>query len=246
MSRVLVVGGTSAIGEASAHVLASEGYDVDVAGRDLEAMDGIVSDVAIRHDVDTSVVTFQAREIAEHRDALTSYLSKTGDDLAGALWFVGYLAQGGQARASAEEIGRVIDVNLTSAISCLELVGDHLADQGKGCLGVVSSVAGDRGRSSNYLYGSAKAGLSAYAAGLRNRLHHQGVTVTTVKPGFVDTAMTYGRDDMFLVADPEHVARDTVEATLAGRNVVYSPWYWRPVLTLLRAVPEPIFKRLKL
>lgn len=246
MSRFLVVGGTSAIGEASAHVLAEKGHDVDLAGRDLEGLDAIASDVAIRHDVDTSVLGFQARDMDGHREALTSYLSTTGDDLAGALWFVGYLAEGDQARGSAEEIDRVIDVNLTAAISCLELVGDHLADRGQGTIGVVSSVAGDRGRSSNYLYGSAKAGLSTYVAGLRNRLHHEGVTVTTVKPGFVDTAMTYGRDDMFLVADPERVARDTVEATLGGRNVVYSPWYWRPVLTVLRAVPEPIFKRLEL
>jgi short-subunit dehydrogenase len=106
-------------------------------------------------------------------------------------------------------------------------------------------VAGDRGRQSNYLYGAAKAGLSAYLQGLRNRLFHAHVKVLTVKPGFVDTHMTYGRSGLFLVASPESVAKGIFRAIVKGKDVVYLPWFWRPIMLVVRSIPEGIFKRLR-
>jgi short-subunit dehydrogenase len=113
---------------------------------------------------------------------------------------------------------------------------------------VISSVAGDRGRGSNYVYGSAKAGLSAYLSGLRNRLFAHGVAVITIKPGFVDTSMTAGRLDPKspLVATPERVAADIDRAIRRRRNVVYTPWFWWPIMIIIRSIPESIFKRLRL
>ncbi|HEX2114477.1 MAG TPA: SDR family NAD(P)-dependent oxidoreductase, partial [Alphaproteobacteria bacterium] len=109
-----------------------------------------------------------------------------------------------------------------------------------------SSVAGDRGRIKNYVYGSAKAGLSAYLQGLRARLFRSGVTVTTVKPGFVDTAMTFGLPGMFLVASPESVARACLAAARRGREEVYVPFFWWGIMTIIRNIPERIFKRLSI
>ncbi len=107
-------------------------------------------------------------------------------------------------------------------------------------------MAGDRGRQSNYLYGSAKGGLTTYLQGLRNRLYPSGVHVITVKPGFVDTRMVFGKGKLPLVAHPEAVARDIYRALKSRKNVVYVPWFWRWIMLMVRAIPEGIFKKLKM
>jgi len=110
----------------------------------------------------------------------------------------------------------------------------------------ISSVAGDRGRQSNYVYGAAKGALSLYLQGLRNRLHPSGVRVITIKPGFVDTAMTYGLPGMFLVASPQAVGESIASSPGKSADVVYLPWFWRYIMLIIKHIPEPIFKRLKL
>ncbi len=141
-----------------------------------------------------------------------------------------------------------MEINLTSAVVLLSLFANYLEDRRSGYLAVISSVAGDRGRQSNYTYGAAKAGLTAYLQGLRNRLYRSGVHVLTVKPGFVDTPMTHGRvnPDSPLVASPARVARDIDWAIRRRRNVIYTPWFWRPIMLAVRLVPEFVFKRLRL
>jgi len=131
-------------------------------------------------------------------------------------------------------------------VLALNLLANHFEQKHKGFIAVLSSVAGDRGRQSNYLYGSAKGGLTTYLQGLRNRLYHSGVHVVTVKPGFVDTRMVYGRPGLPLVASPQAVARDVYRAVKSGRNVIYVPWFWRVIMALVGAVPEGLFKRLKM
>jgi decaprenylphospho-beta-D-erythro-pentofuranosid-2-ulose 2-reductase len=140
----------------------------------------------------------------------------------------------------------MVAVNYLGAMSVLDQCANLLATAGAGFIVGISSVAGDRGRQSNYYYGSAKAGLTAYLSGLRNRLSGQGVQVLTVKPGFVDTAMTYGLEGMFLVASPEDVGRQIVRAVEKRRNTVYLPWFWRYIMLIIRHIPEFLFKRLKL
>ena len=128
----------------------------------------------------------------------------------------------------------------------LARAAQRLEAQGSGCIAALSSVAGDRGRGSNLVYGAAKAGLTAFLSGLRNRLSGAGVRVVTVKPGFVDTPMTDHLPKNPLYASPERVARDVVRAIEGGADVVYTPWWWRWVMLAVRLVPERLFKRLSL
>jgi short-subunit dehydrogenase len=130
----------------------------------------------------------------------------------------------------------------------LEKFATMMESQRGGCLAAISSVAGDRGRQSNYIYGAAKAGLSTFLDGLRNRMFRVGVHVLSIKPGFVDTPMTLGKINPRspLVASPDRVARDIDRALLRRENVLYTPWFWWPIMKVIRLVPEPIFKRLGL
>ena len=149
-----------------------------------------------------------------------------------------------QAEADPAEARRILEINFTACVPLLDLLAQYLK-KGAGFLCVISSVAGDRGRQSNYHYGAAKAGLSAYLQGLRNRLHPAGVAVITVKPSFVDSRMTFGRKGLFLVASPEKVARRIYKSIGKCRNVVYLPGFWRPIMFLVRLIPEWLFKRLR-
>jgi short-subunit dehydrogenase len=140
----------------------------------------------------------------------------------------------------------MLDSNFTAAVSVLNLAADYFAARRGGFLCVLSSVAGDRGRQSNYLYGAAKGGLTVYLQGLRNRLSRSGVQVTTVKPGFVDTPMTYGKPGLFLTATPERAARGILRAIRRRKDEVYVPGFWRWIMEIVRTVPECVFKRMKL
>ena len=124
------------------------------------------------------------------------------------------------------------------------MAANHLERRGAGYLAAISSVAGDRGRQSNYTYGIAKAGLTAYLQGLRNRLFHAGVHVLTINPGFTDTPMTRGKVDPKspMVASPERVARDIDRTIRKRRNVLYTPWFWGPIMMIIRLVPESVLR----
>src|SRR6185369_4567811 len=136
--------------------------------------------------------------------------------------------------------------NYTGVVSLMTYVANYMEKQGKGTIIGITSVAGDRGRMSNYIYGSAKAALTAFMQGLRSRMFKCGVHVMTVKPGFVDTKMTFGKPAMFLVAKPVTVAAAIVKAMRAGKDEIYVPWFWAFIMLIIRYVPEPIFKRLKM
>ncbi|MBI3513387.1 MAG: SDR family NAD(P)-dependent oxidoreductase [Proteobacteria bacterium] len=139
-----------------------------------------------------------------------------------------------------------IEATYTGAVGVLLGLAPLLEAGRRGHVVVLGSVAGDRGRLKNYVYGSAKAGLAVFTAGLRNRLFRSGVLVTTVKPGFLDTAMTWGLPGMFLVASPEAAARACLNAALKGREVIYTPAFWALIMLIIRLIPERIFKRLSI
>jgi short-subunit dehydrogenase len=141
---------------------------------------------------------------------------------------------------------RTFAVNYTGAVSVLHRLAPLLEAQGDGHVVVLSSVAGDRGRLKNYVYGSAKAGLNTYLQGLRARLFRKGVSVTTVKPGFMDTGMTWGLEGMFLVASPDEAARACLKAAKKRRHVVYVPFFWWGIMTIIRHIPEFIFKKMNI
>jgi short-subunit dehydrogenase len=154
---------------------------------------------------------------------------------------------GDQAKGQSdwEEARRILETNFTGCVSLLNILADYFEPRRAGFICALSSVAGDRGRQSNYLYGAAKAGLSAYLQGLRNRLFPAHVKVITVKPGFVDTRMTYGRPGLLLVASPDRVAKGVFRAIVKGKDVVYLPWFWRLIMLIVQSIPEAVFKRLR-
>lgn len=246
MASVLVLGATSSIARALAAEFARHRYDLLLAGRDRHELNALAADLAIRYGVETRVRCFDALAFDIHQQALESWLSEDGDAIEGVVVCAGYLGDHEAAKTDFSEARRILDTNFTGCVSALNVIANHFEGRRGGFICVISSVAGERGRQSNYFYGAAKAGLSVYLQGLRNRLCPSQVRVMTVKPGFVDTAMTFGRPGLFLVASPEDVAKGIFKAVQRGKDVAYLPWFWRPIMFAVRLIPESLFKRLRL
>lgn len=158
----------------------------------------------------------------------------------------GVLGEQARAEASFAEAERVLRTNFLSVVALLTPAANHLERQGSGTLVVISSVAGDRGRQSNYVYGASKGAKTIFLQGLRNRLFKSGVRVVTVKPGFVSTPMTAHLEQGPLFADPKDIGRGIYKASLGGPDEVYLPAWWRGIMGAVKAIPEPVFKRLSL
>ena len=246
--NILILGATSGIARALCHRLAKRGCRLVIAGRDADELTRIARDLEVRYDAGVFVEPFDAMDWDNHPTFFDRCVQRFDGNLSGAVLCFGYLPEQEETEVDFSELRRTVEVNFVSAVSILNRVAAHLEEQGKGFIAAISSVAGDRGRQSNYTYGAAKAALSVYLQGLRNRLQHAHVHVLTVKPGFVDTPMTQGRlnPDSLLVASPERVARDMDRGIRKGKNVVYSPWYWRAVMGAVCSIPETIFKRMKM
>jgi short-subunit dehydrogenase len=240
----LILGGSSSIARAFARLAAANGDDVLLAGRDLEDMEATAADLRARGAGEAEVATFDALDVASHARLAADAASRPGELNV----FLGFGAMPSQAEIEADPAQALltVDTNYRGAVSILQALLPHLEAQGSGRVVVLGSVAGDRGRPSNYVYGSAKAGLHAYLQGYRARLFPAGVAVLTVKPGFTDTAMTWGLPGMFLVNSPEALAARIWTAAEKGRSEIYVPAFWWLIMTVIRAIPEPIFKRLKL
>ena len=243
MTTVLLLGGTSTIARAIAAELAMRGFDLALAGRDEAELARVAADLRARHGVTASVHPFDAMDMDKHADALAPCLTPA---LGGVVLAVGYLGDQRRAERDSIEARRILDTNLTGCVTALNVVAAHLATHGGGFVCALSSVAGDRGRQSNYVYGAAKAGLTTYLSGLRNRWASAGVRVLTVKAGVVDTRMSAGLPGGALAAPPEAVARSVVRAIVRQRDVVYVPWFWRWIMLVIRLIPERLFKRLRL
>lgn len=245
-NMVLVLGATSGIGRHVAAAFARRGYALYVTGRDLDEAGRVASDLALRYDVHTIPDAFDARDTRTHGDFFRRVIDATDGRLAGVVAAFGLLGDHEASARCFDAARAVIDVNFTGAVSILTLAADHLAVQRSGFVAAITSVAGDRGRQSNYVYGAAKGALSLYLQGLRNRLFHSGVRVVTIKPGFVDTGMTYGLPGVSRAWSPAAAGEAVARAVERGRDVAYVPWFWRWIMLLIRLVPERIFKRLRL
>jgi len=246
LSSVLVVGATSGIARSIAAEFARHRYDLVLAGRDMEEVKAVASDIALRHNVKARAVQLDLLAFDTHEKVLAPLLAGNGEALSGAVVCAGYLGDEQLAHAELQETRRILDTNFTGCVSVCNVLANHFEARRSGFLCALSSVAGDRGRQSNYTYGAAKGALSLYLQGLRNRLFPAGVQVITVKPGFVDTKMTYGKAGMFLVASPEAVAEGVYRAIVKKKDVVYLPWFWRWLMLVIRNIPERVFKRMKL
>ncbi len=243
MAQVLILGGRSDIGLAFAHICAQNGYEVCLAARRPERLADDVRDIATRYQVHVETREFDAENSAEHADWFNQ-LGQTPDIV---LYAAGYLGDIEQATKDNAELERIMQVNARGAMTILEAAARAMEHRGSGTIIGISSVAGERGRKSNYHYGAAKAALTTFLSGLRNRLAGTGIHVMTVKPGFVATRMLEGmQTPAALTATPERCATDIYRAVQSRRDVVYSTWHWRYVMAVIRNIPERLFKKMSI
>lgn len=239
----IILGATSSMARAFARLVAAEGARVVLAGRDMDDLKRMAADLSVRGGIAEAVV-FDARK----PDGFAAILERAaqGQGMINAAVFVGSMPE--QAAIDADPAlidGTVID-SFTGPARFLQMLAPMMEARGGGTVVGVGSVAGDRGRIGNYVYGAAKAGFATYLSGLRNRLTKAGGHVVTVKPGFVDTVMTWGIEGMFLVASPAAVAASILKAVKKQRNVIYTPFFWRYIMLIIRHIPEFIFKKMSI
>lgn len=243
MSTLLVLGATSDIARATARMFALNGWNIQLAGRDQAALSRMAQDIAVRTGKMVSCFFFDALQ----SDNTVRFWESLPERPEVVLCAVGLLGDQQTAQHDSAQAETIITTNFSGLIPVLSLAANHFEAQEKGCIIGISSVAGDRGRASNYIYGSAKAGLTAFLSGLRNRLARAHVHVMTVKPGFVATRMT---KDMHLppalTATPDEVAAAIWKGMEKKRNVVYVRPVWRFIMLAIRHIPENIFKFMKL
>ena len=242
--RALVLGAKSTI--AQAIVAKLDNCDFILAARDSETLEPFAADLRLRRECQVDLLEFDALDFT----ALESLPQKAHDECGEfdlVVLAFGYLGDQATAERDAIEMATVLNANFTGAAIALSYLANYLEERGKsgGIIGI-GSVAGDRGRQKNYVYGAAKGGLALLLQGLRNRLAATAVHVLTVKPGFVDTPMTQDMDDLPLLASPEKVASDIVRAYEKKKDIIYTPFFWRWIMLIIRLIPERLFKKMKL
>jgi len=242
---VLIVGATSAIAAETARAYAASGARLFLTGRNPDRLAAVADDLRVRGASRVETAHLDLNELSRHQEIVDAAFAAFGG-LDVALIAHGTLPDQSRCQDSVSETLAALAVNFTSTIALLTLVAGRFEAQGQGCIAVITSVAGDRGRQSNYVYGAAKGGVDVFLQGLRNRLHRSGVAVVTLKPGFVDTPMTAEIPKNLLFASPRRVGRAIHRAVEARRDVVYIPWFWRPIMFLITSLPEAVFKRLRL
>lgn len=243
MKKMLILGATSDIAQASALALVNDGWEVILTGRNMDALEPIAQDLNGRTSKELKTECYQLD--VDDYDSFAKLWSSFEDKPKGVLCAVGYLGDNDLARTDRDEATKIIATNFTSLVPIFSLIASDFENRGSGIIVGISSVAGDRGRASNYTYGAAKAGFTAYLSGLRNRLAKSGVHVMTVDPGFVATRMTENVElPPMITAKPEEVGRDIAKAVRKKSNVIYSKWFWRWIMLCVRIVPESIFKKM--
>ena len=243
MPTALILGATSDIALAIAKEFALNKYDIQLAARNPAQLATAQSDLQIRYQVSCSKHAFNAVDYHSH-PGFFEQLSPKPDVT---ICVFGFLGEHETAKKSWREAASIIETNYTGAVSILNIVSNHYEAARQGVIAGISSVAGERGRQSNYIYGSAKAGFTAYLSGLRNRLQKENVHVVTVLPGFVYTRMTENlKLPKLLTAQPKEVGEAVYKAVAGKRNVIYVRWIWRWIMLIIKLVPEPIFKKMKL
>lgn len=243
MSTVLILGASSDIGFAIAKKFASEKYNVQLAGRNLDQLQPLQTDLQIRYGINCSTHKFDAMDFSSHQSFYNSLEPKPDVTV----YVIGYMNDNEKVISDWNESSKTINANYTGAVSVLNIVAADYAKRKSGTIVGISSVAGNRGRQSNYIYGSAKAALTAYLSGLRNKLYHDKVHVMTVLPGFVDTKMTeHLALPKPLTAKPEEVANAVFKGVKSKKNIIYVKWFWKWIMLIITSIPESMFKKKKL
>jgi decaprenylphospho-beta-D-erythro-pentofuranosid-2-ulose 2-reductase len=243
--KILVLGATSGIAEATCRIWATQGASLFLVARNPQKLAAVAADLRTRGAsyVDTAVADLDDTD--KHPELLAHAVnSLTGLDIA--YLTHGILGDQAEAEQDFNAAAQIIYTNYMAPVSLLTWLANFCVQRHAGTLAVISSVAGDRGRKSNYLYGSSKAGLSAFLAGLRNRIDREGVHVLTIKPGPTRTAMTAAMPNSEKFADVDSVAESIVSAIDKRKDVLYVPFQWQPIMFIIRNIPERIFKKLNL
>ncbi len=245
MRKVLIIGATSAIAQATARLFAATGDNLYLVARNSERLQIVYEDLKMCTTGEVYQYLLDVNQVEQHKELLQSAIdTMNGLDLV--LIAHGTLPDQKACEGSVETTLQEIHTNFLSTVSLLTLLANHFEQEGQGSIAVITSVAGDRGRQSNYVYGSAKGALTLFLQGLRNRLAKKGVHVLTIKPGFVDTPMTTNLKKGKLWVSPEIIAKGIYNALKRKKNVVYLPWFWQVIMAIIKAIPESIFKKLRL
>jgi decaprenylphospho-beta-D-erythro-pentofuranosid-2-ulose 2-reductase len=243
--RVAIVGASSAIAHETAKLFARDGADLFLVGRSAEKLNVIVDDLKVRGAKRVETFLMDATDLDRHEEMLQQAITTLGG-LDMILIAHGTLGNQRASELSVAETLKELNTNEISVISLLTLCANYFEREKRGCIAVISSVAGDRGRKSNYVYGTAKAAVSTFLQGLRNRLSSSGVSVVTIKPGTVATPMTAHMKQGPLFAQPSVVGEGIYEAMMKGKDIVYLPGFWRIIMFIIKSIPEGIFKKLSL
>ncbi|GMW00886.1 MAG: short-chain dehydrogenase [Candidatus Hydrogenedentota bacterium] len=248
-NTVVILGATSGMAHAVAGEFARRGHPLVLAARNVDETWRIAKDLAVRHNGFVHAAELHAENYDSHSAFVEECARAAPAPIEGVVLCFGFMDEPA-AQKDFAIARRTIEVNFLGAVSLLNLFADQLEAKRSGWIAAISSVAGDRGRQSNYIYGASKAGLSAYLQGLRNRLHHAGVAVITIKPGFVDTRMTsgiaFGPIAQRLVASPDQAGRAIYAAIAKRKNVAYVLWFWQWIMLIIKSIPEFQFKKMKL
>jgi len=243
MSHVLIIAAKSDIARSLARVYADEGFDLYLAARNCTDLEDLTDEIKTHAHRDAECLELDILDFESHEVFYRSLAEKP----VGVITVVGYLGEQELAQIDFSEARLILDTNYTGVTSLLNIIANDFEQRKDGFIIGVSSVAGDRGRQSNYIYGAAKAALTAYLSGLRNRLQSSGVSVLTVKPGYVATRMTAGMElPAILTADPDTVAKQIRRAQKRNRSTLYVKRVWRWIMAAVKSIPESIFKRMRL
>lgn len=245
MKKILIVGATSAIAEATARIWVQAGDHLFLVARNQQKLEAISADLRVRGAQKVETYVMDANNFDEHTSMLDA-AEHTLNGLDIVLIAHGTLSDQAACQLSIELTMQEIRTNALSAIALLTHIANRFEKQKKGTIAVISSVAGERGRQSNYVYGSAKAMVTVFTSGLRQRLYKSGVSVVTIKPGFVNTPMTANFKKGFLWVSPEKIAVIVVRACNKNSNVAYAPWFWLCIMTIIKMIPECIFKKISI
>lgn len=243
MNYILILGASSDIAKAIAAKYAQNNYNLYLAGRNIDELKADAKNLKIRYNIEASACYFDALDFNSHE----AFYEELEHKPIGIISVFGYMGEQKEVENSFEESKKTIDTNYTGNVSILNIVANDLEKRKEGFIIGISSCAGDRGRASNYIYGSAKGAFINYLSGLRNRLFKSNVHVLTVKPGFVATKMTEHMNlSKLLTAKPEEVAKDIYKAQQKKKDIIYTKIHWFFIMTIIKHIPETIFKRLNL
>jgi len=233
----------SDVAQAMAHEYAGKGFDILLAARQVDRLEPLQKDLQLRHNIKAHTLEFDALNYASHA-AFYRDLPVNPEIVA---CVFGYLGSTQKGLLDWKEASHILNVNYTGAVSILNVVASNMMERKHGTIIGISSVAGERGRQSNFLYGSAKAGFTAYLSGLRNKCFHDNVHVMTVKPGFIKTSMTQGMPlNPKLTATPQKIAKDIYKAADKRKNILFSLWMWKYIMRIITTIPEFMFKKMKM